>query len=565
MNNNTPKRPIPKGPPPSSAKNNNTKTFKTHVWDNFEAIYEHVTNGRNDMKTMKSYLLYRASCEHQYAKSLASIANKHADFTIESKSVLSDIWKRQRDSAITLSNQHEQLSNACHKLADDMEISICEVKTVKMACLNAFKKSNLDLTRKSKKHDQYKGDYTKALKNAEMAQDKYNNRGSNLAEKDLHKLEHTLEKSKLTLETTHKNYKDICKELLFAQNGHENLIQRLLTEMEQYERIRIEKLMECLKKYIMNLDFVKNSLDQTLIYMNEQLQKVNTDEEILNCIEKYESKGDRPIKVKYIPLISPLVNHNMHLKNKKSSPIKKLHPPTKNKAHPPNNPHPPSNKPPPTNTTPAAKETYYQAHPPSSKPPLEAVLKAKLKKGPPPLKKNVVEKKATPPEIKINQPIVEKKEEKKIQVIKAKALYNYISEEAGDLNIHENDIIDLIKFDSKDEWWEGTLNGKTGLFPQTYVEIYKNDDDKNNDLENNNQDNNTSSGYAKFVGKAIALYPYEGREVNNEISFHEQEELILTGYVPNDPDPIDWYWGCNSKNETGNIPATYIEIIKSTT
>lgn len=51
----------------------------------------------------------------------------------------------------------------------------------------------------------------------------------------------------------------------------------------------------------------------------------------------------------------------------------------------------------------------------------------------------------------------------------AEALYDYTGENPStDLTIHRGDIIQLTEFVNND-WWKGTLNGKTGIFPSNYV------------------------------------------------------------------------------------------------
>jgi hypothetical protein len=47
-------------------------------------------------------------------------------------------------------------------------------------------------------------------------------------------------------------------------------------------------------------------------------------------------------------------------------------------------------------------------------------------------------------------------------------LYDYGAQEADELTLREGDVIDVIQ--KSGEWWEGTLNGKTGVFPANYVE-----------------------------------------------------------------------------------------------
>ncbi|KAL5492471.1 hypothetical protein ACEPAI_3918 [Sanghuangporus weigelae] len=52
----------------------------------------------------------------------------------------------------------------------------------------------------------------------------------------------------------------------------------------------------------------------------------------------------------------------------------------------------------------------------------------------------------------------------------AEALYDYDSGEAGDLPLREHARVKIVSRDSED-WWTGELNGKTGLFPASYVRV----------------------------------------------------------------------------------------------
>ncbi|KAH6896450.1 hypothetical protein BKA70DRAFT_755148 [Coprinopsis sp. MPI-PUGE-AT-0042] len=52
----------------------------------------------------------------------------------------------------------------------------------------------------------------------------------------------------------------------------------------------------------------------------------------------------------------------------------------------------------------------------------------------------------------------------------AEALYDYDSVEAGDLKIKEGQRV-LVTERSSDDWWTGEVNGKSGLFPASYVQL----------------------------------------------------------------------------------------------
>lgn len=55
------------------------------------------------------------------------------------------------------------------------------------------------------------------------------------------------------------------------------------------------------------------------------------------------------------------------------------------------------------------------------------------------------------------------------KAIRARALYEYECQEAGELGFKVGDIITVTK--QEEGWWEGTCNNQTGVFPANYVEV----------------------------------------------------------------------------------------------
>lgn len=49
------------------------------------------------------------------------------------------------------------------------------------------------------------------------------------------------------------------------------------------------------------------------------------------------------------------------------------------------------------------------------------------------------------------------------------AVYDYTADKEDELSFSENAVIYVIK-KNDDGWWEGVMNGVTGLFPGNYVE-----------------------------------------------------------------------------------------------
>ncbi|CAJ0649681.1 16381_t:CDS:2, partial [Entrophospora sp. SA101] len=59
----------------------------------------------------------------------------------------------------------------------------------------------------------------------------------------------------------------------------------------------------------------------------------------------------------------------------------------------------------------------------------------------------------------------------KPKIAYVKALYDYDAQADGDLSFHKGDKIEVLKrTPNTDDWWEGKLNGVTGIFPGNYVE-----------------------------------------------------------------------------------------------
>lgn len=52
--------------------------------------------------------------------------------------------------------------------------------------------------------------------------------------------------------------------------------------------------------------------------------------------------------------------------------------------------------------------------------------------------------------------------------LKSLGLYDFVPEDPGELAFRKGDIISVTNRDYKD-WWEGSLRGKSGIFPLNYI------------------------------------------------------------------------------------------------
>lgn len=126
----------------------------------------------------------------------------------------------------------------------------------------------------------------------------------------------------------------------------------------------------------------------------------------------------------------------------------------------------------------------------------------------------------------------------------ARALYNFAGQNDHELTFNTGVSIRLLRR-IDDNWLEGQLGGKVGIFPANHVKI---------------ELGSPSLSYENALAKsgkpfAIALYSFES-EHPGDLSFSKGEMVELVG-----PAGSGWLRGCISDQE-GIFPASFVEIIK---
>lgn len=130
--------------------------------------------------------------------------------------------------------------------------------------------------------------------------------------------------------------------------------------------------------------------------------------------------------------------------------------------------------------------------------------------------------------------------------IKAIAEYEYTKDEDNEIGFGEGDLIVDIEF-IDDDWWSGknSQTGESGLFPSSYVNIIKDDEEPKSEPKAEAKE---SSGKT-----AVAEYDYDATE-DNELTFKE-------GDVITDIEFIDEDWWLGSLNGKRNLfPANYVSL-----
>jgi len=129
------------------------------------------------------------------------------------------------------------------------------------------------------------------------------------------------------------------------------------------------------------------------------------------------------------------------------------------------------------------------------------------------------------------------------------SLYAYTAQDTNELSFPAQVEIDVI---SKDDsgWWQGSYQGKVGIFPYNFVESTS-----SNSGGTGGSNNNTAS---KNKGKTMykALYDYQAND-SEELTFSAGEVFTL------DTESEGWLFVYNSTQSYGRIPSTYTELLRS--
>ncbi|CAL8318033.1 unnamed protein product [Lota lota] len=156
--------------------------------------------------------------------------------------------------------------------------------------------------------------------------------------------------------------------------------------------------------------------------------------------------------------------------------------------------------------------------------------------------------------------------------LKARVLYDFSSENPGEISIAENELVTLFTEEEFDGWFEGENHrGESGLFPATYVEIIRSDVSPNN----NNNSHSTgfdsqSSGYdssvhsrssAVDISKAssppLAVYPAPAQQPTQRGSYQTSHQ---TSQGSDDDWDDDWDDHSTATDDTTSVasrPSTY--------
>jgi len=314
----------------------------------------------------------------------------------------------------------------------------------------------------------------------------------------------------------------------------------VLQELEVLEIKRLTVLKEQNQRFSQSHDFLKSAIEQMAVLLKEGVSAAKLEQDIQDFIKSSVTGKSPPPHVAYQPQPSEIIGHMAEVK---SPP-----PPSSSSMHLTQT----ISKPPPPTTINTNTNTFNPMNPASNNTPKAS-----------PIKTTTEIKKPPPPPAAHNEP----------QEWYARALYDFESDEPDDLPFVVDAVIKILQMSDTDDWWQGELNGRRGMFPKNYVEKSLGPPKKGSiatapvqppvqpqpqqqpvAINNNNQASAADGAPRVMNAKCEALFDFDGQD-NDDLPFKKGDMLIITGELDG------WFLGKTIDGaRTGIFPSNYVKL-----
>ena len=139
------------------------------------------------------------------------------------------------------------------------------------------------------------------------------------------------------------------------------------------------------------------------------------------------------------------------------------------------------------------------------------------------------------------------------------AKYNYASQRDDELDIKKGDQI-LVTEKENDGWWKGECNGKSGWFPNNYVDAAEQKEPPSappSDYALPSDVMFKNGGMEQIICKVQTLYAFNSQE-SEELSFEKGIMLEIIEKPKNDP---DWWKARTPQGDVGLVPRNYVQEV----
>ncbi|MES1909300.1 MAG: hypothetical protein MHM6MM_002061 [Cercozoa sp. M6MM] len=280
-------------------------TYHDDLWDKFEEVAEHLSDGRHDIKHLDEFMRKRADIEKQYARALRKLASQMESVGIKSPSTVSSLIDDIRNSTESVAKEHEEFGEKCRQIA------VNEFEE-----LSRNMKENRNLLKK--KHSSQTSEVSKCTSKHEAARSKYlrlvEQRDRTIQERDelrrslefderlLQKLEKKLANIVKDVRSAKQSYADAVEDLRVAQQKLDEITEEGLRQMETMERERLNALLRAGDGTAHALySLHANALQNAMLIQRGLRERANREKDIFRYVHLNQSSLSRPDYVRYEP------------------------------------------------------------------------------------------------------------------------------------------------------------------------------------------------------------------------------------------------------------------------
>ena len=136
--------------------------------------------------------------------------------------------------------------------------------------------------------------------------------------------------------------------------------------------------------------------------------------------------------------------------------------------------------------------------------------------------------------------------------------YNYSANRDDELDLKKGDKV-LVVEKENDGWWKGECNGKTGWFPNNYVDIADTKESSTSEyaLPSDVMPGFKHDSFEQLICKVQTLYPFSSQS-SEELSF---EKGVLLDVIEKPKDDPDWWKARTPLGEIGLVPRNYVQEV----
>ena len=229
---------------------------------------------------------------------------------LDASSSLGALWHEMKETGLAQSKAQEAFAVSCTEMCTALESQIVEVKKHKTLLHERWTRMLADVKKKAAAHDKAKDQYYESVKQAETA---IMNRDAaheqKMPDKAIQKAETRAKQALKEVDTLHAAYQKGVQQLQEAQQTHDVTCVDLLQQFEKLERARMAVFLEQMRRFATQHDTLKAQLDSIAASLHTHCNAVNIDADMQEFIRATATGKAPAAHVEYVPCKSQILDH----------------------------------------------------------------------------------------------------------------------------------------------------------------------------------------------------------------------------------------------------------------